>query len=246
MLRTDRREEASPIPPLAFALIILIALIPCLALYVFAYTDTPPSAEEDVRLSVLSLPVKGMLLLLVITLPALLGRRRAPERVVPHVLLFYGALVLVGLAGAILAAFAINDHRPSYLTLVPAAIGVLALYTVVLIRYLDLDLLNSAIAGLAFSIISLACWLYVVYGEVHVWSSLEGMLAGTYPAWLLLLATVVGIETYKFHYKPVHVTANREDPGGVEEGLRLIPRRLLVELFVLDACLAAVLLAIIA
>ena len=246
MLRTDRREGSSPVLLLAFALIVPIALIPCLALPVFANTEPLTSTEEDVRLSVLSMPVKGLLLLLVIALPALLGRRRGPERVVPHILRFYGVLVLVGLAGAVLAAFAINEHHPSYLTLVLAAIAVLALYTIVLIRYLDLGLPNAAIAGLAFSIVSLACWLYVVYGNSLVWSSVEGMLAGTYPAWSLLLATVVGIETYRSHYKPVHVTGTGRDKGGVEDDPRSIPRGLLVELLVLDACLAAVLLAVIA
>jgi hypothetical protein len=246
VFRTDRREGAGPVLPLAFALIIPIALIPYLALNAFASTEPLPSTEQDVRLSVLSLPVKGLLLLLVIALPALLGSRREPERVVPHVLLFYGALVLVGLAGAVLAVVAIHDHRPSYLTLVPAAIAVLALYTVVLIRYLDHGLTHAAIAGLAFSMVSLVCWMYVVYGNSHVWSSVEDMLAGTYPAWLLLLAAVVGVETYKLHYKPVHVTGSERDPGGVDEGRRHIPRGLLVELFVLDAFLAAVLLVIIA
>jgi hypothetical protein len=184
-------------------LVAALLCLPLLAAQVAGGPSAPPNGHEDVRASLLVLPLKGFLLLTVISLPALRGVRYVPQRTTDHVLLFFEVLLLLGMAGALLAGFAIDGvGNLGRSKAVPAALAVLGVHTFAFVRYYGCPLRLGASIGLGLSLLSVASWY--TFATLDAFARLEtmDMLEYVLPVLVLLLVAMLGVQTYKLHLRP--------------------------------------------
>jgi hypothetical protein len=162
-----------------------------------------PLPETMVKISIVSMPLMGLLVLLLVYLPTLLGEDYPVEPVRFHLANILCVVTLLTFIDALLVPYLVVYKVD--ITISFALVGLLDLLLVfsVFYRYLALPLWWSSMAGGVIAI-TMVSW------GIAVWENVSGsdllaikdLLVYSLPVWLLIFLGALALETLKHHHKP--------------------------------------------
>jgi hypothetical protein len=182
----------------------IVALTALGALAMAAPLATAAGTVEDVQstlvsISVMSLPLTGLLVLAIYALPSLLGRPAVAEPTAFHLANIVVVTALLTLLGALLVPFVYVEGVSTTLSF--AVIGVLDALLVagIMARYLLFPPWKAAVAGGLVAVITVS-WAYLAF-EMDYSSllSIEDLARLTLPVWLLVYIGLLFLETNHYH-----------------------------------------------
>jgi hypothetical protein len=156
-------------------------------------------------LSLLTLPIKGIIIALAVYIALVLKRQVTSHPTVHGILVLVGTLLLVGTLGALVAAFALNYGEATYIKLVPGILCIFVLYIVVGIRYLGFVLLDATILSVFFSVMTVSCWFFAFKGWTDSIDPIASFLSDVVLLLYILLGAVLVTVAYLVSAKAGHV-----------------------------------------
>jgi hypothetical protein len=203
--------------------------------------DAPPHGY-NIELSLLTLPIKGIIIVAMVYLAFVLDRPVARHPPVHGILILVGTMLLIGTLGALIAAFTLDDGEAMYIRLVPGALGVLVLFILVGIRYLGLKLVDATILAVVFSIMTVACWFFSLKGWTDSIDPMAHFLEDVSVPLYILLGAVLMTIVYLTHAKSGEVPSSNTAQRTVHHH----PLWLLGEIWVLAASFSGTMLLVLA
>jgi hypothetical protein len=165
-------------------------------------------------MSLATLPLKGLLLVLILSVPYLLRWSYVLNRPVPYLLAVLGVLLIMGAVTAFVAPYVVDGDGPATLRYLLGALVVMLLFTVVTFRYLVLDVKWAAITGFIFSMLSVLAW----YSFDGLSSSTIDLIGLLFAPLLVVLGGVLALHVYMVHIVPGR-TVEEGPLGGATMGL---------------------------
>lgn len=223
-------------------------LVPLVSALALASTATGVSASSAIwdpaadvlELSLLHLPLAGILLLLLYWLPTVWLEPPPQQGVARHVLLFLGSLLALVTIGAALNGLAHVERVLSTWSISLSNLAIVGLYMLLCMRYLGREVHSAVITGGALAAINLIGLAAVVEAGEPFMRDLLAYSRPLFGPMLVLMLVLLAAETYLVHIR-------RERLRGVARGepppppMR-IPLRLVAEVWGI-AVAGAVLLA---
>jgi hypothetical protein len=200
------------------------------------------SPADALEMGALSLPLIGLLLVLLHWAPALWHSRPARQPPARHVLLLVGAALAVGLLAAGLDAAAVRGGRAPTLQVALASLALAGAVIVIDVRHLGGRVEGAAPAGGAVAAVNLLLLLH--WDDLARWGALDDGVAFmrmAFPVLAFALVLAIGAEAYFDREGP----RRRRDAGvmGETDGALVVPppMRRVVEVWAVVLAVAAVL-----
>ena len=222
-------------------------LVPLASVLALASTATGASASQAIwdpaadvlELSLIHLPLAGILLLLLYWLPTVWLEPPPQQGVARHVLLFLGCLVALVTIGAALNGLAHVERVLSTWSISLSNLAIVGLYMLLCMRYLGREVHSAVITGGALAAINLIGLAAVVEAGEPFMGDLLAYSRPLFGPMLVLMLVLLAAETFMVHIR-------RERLRGVARGepppppMR-IPLRLVAEVWGIAAAGAVLL-----
>ncbi len=192
-----------------------------LGLIVLASPSVAATSIEDpyydlVRAAVLFIPLKGILLLGVISLLAVLDKERAPEPPWFHISNILAVVALMSFMEALYTPFAFLDTQNTTTSFAVLAVVSILLLTFVFSRYLLFPVWVSGLVGALFAGLSILWWNYLLgLTDAQVDDVIETM-AFYFLGLLFIFFSLLLLEALRNNYWPGREKRTDAVPGGGE------------------------------
>ncbi len=184
-----------------------------LGLIIHASPSVAATSIEDpyydlVRAAVLFIPLKGILLLGVISLISVLDRERAPEPPWFHISNILAVVALISFMEALYTPFAFLDTQNTTTSFAVLAVVSTLLLAFVFSRYLLFPVWVSGLVGALFAGLSILWWNYLLGLTAAQVDDVVGSLEYYFLAALFIFVCLLVLETLRHHHWP-----GRKDEG---------------------------------
>ncbi len=184
-----------------------------LAAIVMTMPSVAATSIEDpyydlVRAAVLFIPLKGILLLGVISLLAVLDKERTPEPPWFHISNILAVVALIGFMEALYTPFAFLDTQNTTTSFAVLAVVSILLLAFVFSRYLLFPVWLSGLVGALFAVLSIMWWNYLLGLTAAQVDDVVGSLEHYFLAFLFIFVCLLFLETLRHHHWP-----GRKDEG---------------------------------
>jgi hypothetical protein len=212
-----------------------------LSMFIITLLGTTVASAEESRflpslsaIYIITLPVMGTVVLLIVLVPEMLGRRYHRERPAFHIANILAASSIITFLTARGISYAIMPGLNTTVNL--SVLGVLSLLisTGLFARYFMIPIPWAAVAGSAIAVITVSLALVVIETPLATIERVIDMLLYSLPLWLLVWVGLLLLETAKYHVVP-----NDDHKGPDRPGIRVTRRMLrLGELLLMNFAIA--------
>ncbi|NOQ54488.1 MAG: hypothetical protein GQ558_07790 [Thermoplasmata archaeon] len=177
-----------------------------------------------VRASVLAIPLRGILVVALVTVFYIFSKDPPHEPAWFHISNILVAIMLLTLIDAFTAPLAFLDLRHTTFAFTILGLIIMFLYTLVFSRYLLFPLSASAVVGAAFAGISILWWNHLLsLTDAQVDDKIE-LLAYLFLGGMFIMLSILFLETVRNHLG--HGKTPDADPDGADDGPSIHERTL--------------------
>jgi hypothetical protein len=182
------------------ALIAAVVLL-VLPMQIVSANDPIEDAKPTmVAISLLSLPIMGLIILLIIAIPAMLGRPYRVEPVGFHLANLLAVVFLLAFIDALLAPYVFAEGVDPALSFSVVGVLDMLIVTGVFVRYLLHPVNLATVIGTVLAVITVLRVYSAYQMPLATLYHMEDVLRFTLPAWVFLFSGLLMLETVRNHH----------------------------------------------